>query len=196
MPTVPKAAAWLKLGDLLAAGDRKVRERLELALTDGALYVREHAQELFERGVTKPIPKLPLIALLDGLDAANRVALLDWKSPAHDVRAALGALRPRVKIDWAWMKPFEEEELDDISTERLLHAVAAHVPPKIALVNLHTGSDELAIAFVEASRVRQIVAAMKAVGHPPRSAVPVRAQFRIRGLRSTLHEGRLAKPTR
>lgn len=32
--------------------------------------------------------------------------------------------------------------------------------------------------------------------HPPRSAVPVRAQFRVRRLRSTLHERCLANRTR
>jgi hypothetical protein len=159
-------AKWLRLAELLAAGDDALRERLALAVTDPALYVQTHARELEERGVTKPIARLPLIALLDGLDAAKRVALLDWKSPAEDVQDELRALRPRVKIDWAWMKGFEEDELDDISTTRLLQAVAAHAPPKIALVNLDTSSDQLAIAFVETSRVRPIITAMKAVGHP------------------------------
>ncbi len=59
--------AFRELAELLAPGVRAVAERVALAVEDPAAYVKKHARELGERGVTKPIPRLPLVALLDGI---------------------------------------------------------------------------------------------------------------------------------
>lgn len=162
----------LALGDLLSDGDALLRARLELVSRDPKRYVHEHARELGQRGVTKPIPRLPLIALLDGLDEAKRVALIDWKSPAEDVEHGLKGIRPRMPFDWKWTKAFDEDDLDDISTERVLRAAAAHAPPEKALINLDTTSDQFAIVVVDARHTRRIVGAMRSLGHPAAVITP------------------------
>ena len=69
--------------------------------------------------------------------------------------------------------------------ERVRAATEAVDEVEVRLVQVQTMREARDLAFVGSPTVRS-----------PRSAVPVRVQFRIRGLRSTLHERRLANRTR
>lgn len=160
-----RATQWRKIVDLLAVGDRVLGERIGDALSDPKAFVARHAKALALRGVSKPTPRLPLLVLLDGLEAKKRVALIDWKSPAEDVVFALSRLRSPVKVDGRWMKAFDEDALDDLSTERVLQAIAAQIEPTATMVNLDTESDQFAIVLVERSHARALLAATSAVGH-------------------------------
>lgn len=168
-PPPSKGALVVKAAETLAPEAIKVRARVRLAVEDPKQYVKAHAKELALRGVKAPVPKLPFLALLDGLDADARVALLDHKAPAEDVVARLRKLKAPAKLDFSWADSLDYESLEDLPTERFIEAVAARVEPLgVVLLNLDTGSDQLAIGMVHRSRVNITLAAMKAAGHPAR----------------------------
>lgn len=172
MANEPSSAAWDRFVDALACS-RRVRAAVARAIGDPAEYVRTHAKALSERGVRRPVPELPFLALLDALDAEGRVALLDHRAAPEDVVAALRALQPKRKLGWAWLKAHDEEALDDLGIERFVAAIAAQsVPPELALVNLDTRSDQLALVFVEADAVAALLAAAKAAHHPAARVAP------------------------
>ncbi|MFO0551196.1 MAG: hypothetical protein U0271_22595 [Polyangiaceae bacterium] len=168
--------AWLRLADALGASPA-VRAAVSEAVEEPAAYMREHASTLRERGLegpTLPAPsELPFLALLDALDAEDRVALLDHRSAAEDVLDALRGLKPKRKLTWAWVKRHDEDALDDVGVERLLAAVAAEaLPAELALANLDTRSDQLAVVIVEQPRISELIAAAKAVRHPAKRITP------------------------
>ena len=156
----------------LLAGDQALAKRVALALSDPKAFVARHAKTLAARGVSKPVPRLPLLVVLDGLEARKRVALIDWKTRAEDVVFALSRLRAPVKIDGGWMDAFDEDALDDLSTERVLQAIAAQLAPAVTMVNLDTESDQLAIVLVESADARAVLAGMRAVGHAAAAVKP------------------------
>jgi len=176
MPSHPSASSstiekWTAAARLLAPGNASVVNSIRLALQRPDEYVKTHARDLMDRGVTKPIPRLPLIALLDALDAAKVIALIDWKASTEDTVFLLRKLK--TKLSWTWMKPYDEDDLDDLSMDRFLSAIAAEADPKgLALVNIDTSSDQYAIALLERSRASEIAKAMKAVGHRAEVIVP------------------------
>lgn len=164
--------AWTRLVAALD-GSRAVRAAVAQAVDDPVAYVRAHVETLRERGVTAPIPELPLLALLDALDAEGRVALLDHRTASEDVVASLRGLKPRRKLAWAWLKAHDEDALDDLGLERLLAAIAAEaLPPELALVNLDTRSDQMAILIVDAESAAELLAAAKGVRHPAKRVAP------------------------
>lgn len=122
---------------------------------------------------TAPIPELPFLALLDALDAEGRVALLDHRIGSGEGVAALRALKPKRKLAWAWLKGHDEDALDDLELERLLAAVAAEaLPPELALVNLDTRSDQMAIVVVDADGVSELLSAARGIRHPAKRVTP------------------------
>jgi len=157
-------AKWTAVAKLLAPKDVSIVKSVRLAIERPDEYVKTHARDLADRGVTKPIPELPSLALLDALDAARLVALIDWKSATEDVVFLLRKLKTNKNLSWAWMKPYDEDDLDDLSLDRLLKAIASEADRNFALVNIDTSSDQYAIAIVERARASQIVKAMNAVG--------------------------------
>ncbi|MBK8996837.1 MAG: hypothetical protein IPM35_13960 [Myxococcales bacterium] len=169
-PPVPsKGELVVKAAETLAPEATKVRARVRLAVEDPKKYAKTHAKELARRGVTAPVPKLPFLALIDGLAAEARVALLDPKAPAAVVIAELRKLRAPSKLDFSWADSLDYETLNDLPTERVIEAVAARVEALgVVLLNLDAGSDQLAIGTVHRSRVNITLAAMKAAGHPAR----------------------------
>lgn len=168
-PAPSKSELVLKAAETLAPEATRVGARVRLAIEDPKQYLKTHGKQLALRGVTAPTPKLPFIALLDGLDADGRIALLDGKAPAEDVVARLRKLKSPVRADFSWADSLDYESLDELTTERVIEAVAARVePPGIVLLNLDTGSDQYAIVMVHRSRVNITLAAMKAAGHPAR----------------------------
>lgn len=159
---------FLTAAELLAPADKDLVDRLTLAIDEPEQYLKVYREELAQRAVSTPVPRLALIALLDGLAAREQVALIDWKTPAEDVVDALKNIRGAPEIDWAWVRAFDEDELDDLSTERFLSAVAAEVESQkrgISLVNLDTGSDQFAIVLVTTDKANAVLAAMKATRH-------------------------------
>ena len=103
MAKAPTNDEWTRLVAAVS-GSRAVRAAVAQAVDDPTAYVRAHAETLHQRGVTAPIPELPFLALLDALDAEGRVALLDHRSASEDVVATLRALKPRLKLAWAWLE--------------------------------------------------------------------------------------------
>jgi hypothetical protein len=167
------AEKWLEAARALAPGDASVARVVRLAIEDPDQYMKTHVRDLRDRGVTKPIPTLPLIALLDALDDAKLVALIDCKSATDDVVFLMrGVTAKKKRLSWAWMKPYDEDDLDDLSMDRLLEAVASEANTHgLALVNIDAGSDQYAITIVERARTAKILKAMKAVGHPAKIIV-------------------------
>lgn len=172
MSKAPTKDEWTRLVAALG-GSRAVRAAVAQAVDDPAAYVRAHAETLHQRGVTAPIPELPFLALLDALDAEGRVALLDHRSASEDVVAALRASKPRRKLAWVWLEAHDEDALDDLGLERLLAAIAAEaLPAELALVNLDTRSDQMAIVIVDADSVVELLAAAKGVRYPAKRVAP------------------------
>lgn len=169
-PRVPsKGELLVKAAETLAPEATKVRARVRLALEDPEKYAKAHAKELALRGVTVSGPKLPFLALIDGLAADARVALLAPKARPVDVIAKLRKLAAPAKLDFAWADSLDYEALNDLPTERFIEAVAARLEPLgVVLLYLDTGSDQWAIGTVHRSRVNLTLAALKAAGHPAR----------------------------
>lgn len=148
-----------RLVSKLAPDDAKAAARVALADDDASAYVAKHAKQLAERGITKPVPRLPFVALLDALEAGKRVALIDHRAAPADVVRALGTLKaPKATAGWAQ----HIVKNDDLDVETVLAAAAAAWEPKgIVLVNLDTTSDQLAIAAVPRDALAGIQEAAK-----------------------------------
>src|SRR5690349_5375866 len=99
-------AAPIALAKLIAPNAAAVARAVELACTDPASYVKQHAAALRERGITKPSAGLPWIALVDALLAAKHLVNIDWKCTAEDLTWSLGRLAtlPKRRSRWRWLE--------------------------------------------------------------------------------------------
>lgn len=164
-----KSALIIKAAETLAPGAMKVSARVRLAVENPTGYVTRHRPELAKRGVTAPTPRLPFFALLDGLDADGRVALVEGNASAKEVLLRVRKLKAPNKLDFRWADSLDFTSLENVTAERFLQAIAARAEPAgVVFLSLDTGTDQHAVVMVDRSRVNITLAAMKAAGYPAR----------------------------
>jgi hypothetical protein len=152
-----------QLVSVLAPGDTKAAARVTLAEEKPDAYVAKYTKDLAERGITKPVPNLAFVALLDALAAGKRVALIDHRAAPEDVLFALKPLKAPAKPTPGWARGIDPD--DDRDPETVIAAAAHGYEARgVALLNLDTTSDQLAIVAVASDAVAAVKSAAKAAG--------------------------------
>ncbi len=149
-----------------AADVATVRDAVVLATTDPLRYVAIHAAACAERGITRPIKGLHVVALLDALPK-DALLTFDWKESMEEVLpmlARLLAAGPKLSFD---LTPWRAKsaEWDRRSRTKALKEIAAAIP-EVALVEVKTDSDSYAFVAIPANE-RKRVAAWKKKAHLP-----------------------------
>ncbi|MFJ5846760.1 DUF6630 family protein [Streptomyces sp. NPDC092903] len=151
---------------LLAPAHEAVAARVLHAHDDPAGYVREHAEELADRGIEGPVPGLAWIALVDALAGHRLLAELDWKEDSQEVRSQLRGLASRPSVD-----PWVLVEADDmrLPTHEFLEACGrCFRDVGAALAVLDIESDCYPVVCLRAARVEELTALAARAGFTAR----------------------------
>lgn len=175
---------WTAVVEIVAPRDKGVATRVALAESDPAAYVKKHAKELRARGITKPVQRLPLVALLDGLEVIKRVALVDHRAAPEDVAWLLLGLRGTPKLPMACAKGIDDD--DERPVDEILSVAAAAAKAKgLALVNMDTESDQYAIVVVPKDAAARLARAISLAGGRGAVITVKRAPDRTKGKKKT-----------
>lgn len=161
---------------LLAPGDANISQEVTLAITDAGRYIERFAKRLAERGIDKPSDKLPIIALLDALIAADRLAAIDHNFAAEDVQWNVARVVKGVGLDsdtlFAW---YDEDKLASYSTEATLKKIGqAFAAYGHALVSIDHGADEHPVTVIPFDRVDELKPLVQSFGAKLRSWSPTK----------------------
>jgi hypothetical protein len=148
-----------ELVEKLAPNDLSLLDEVRLAVDDPADYVRRFRERLALRGISKPEPGLPWIALVDGLAERSRVVEFDWKEDPGAIMDGLDDILGEDSLDWDSIITEDEEELP---CEEFLQLVGRRLRERgLALVCIDIQSDcypVLAVPIERLGRVQQLSA--------------------------------------
>lgn len=132
-------------------------------------YVRDHARELKQRGVSSARAVAPetlvWIALVDAMRRDRRAAEIDWRSPPDEVSSELEALRSAIpRAAWRTVAP---AIADQVATEDFLRALARAVTdadPGMVLATLDKAADTAVVVPMKAAELPQAAKLIRAAG--------------------------------
>ncbi|MDO6819034.1 DUF6630 family protein [Zobellia sp. 1_MG-2023] len=113
-----KISSLLDLAELLTE-DTSLISEVQLAENQPLNYLSQFANVLQERGIDKPVPELPWLAMVDGLARRDLLIELDWKDdPEELVSTALQLLRGHTDYDsiskqLLIIEPFIDEDVEE-----------------------------------------------------------------------------------
>lgn len=138
----------LLLARQLLPEDPAYEVEVRLALEDCAGYVERFREQLQGRGITKPEPGLPWIALVDGLWSRKKLVEIDWREAPEEIIEQLDPLldeygsRPN---RWEWAD--QEEDWD---TEAFLLEIGRTIAADgLALACIDIESDSYPLLIVK-----------------------------------------------
>jgi hypothetical protein len=155
-------SSLLAVGAAIAPHARSLAAGVTLASDDPTRYLQKHAERAKRRGMTKPTPMLPWIALFDELCDAGAGVEIDWRAAPAELSEALRRLRGLPKDALAWMD--EDDDLDERKTQALVEAAGAHLAGAVRLAVMDMKSDSYALVLVPADRADELVRGAKAAG--------------------------------
>lgn len=150
-----------RLARALLPSDPSLAERVRLARSDAAEYVRVHAKELRLRGITKATDtnELQLIALLDGLIAANALEEIDWREDPSAAFEFVQKLRilPEGTRAVRDVHPLETEPDEESPVSAFLTTVARELSSAgLSLLAIDAGTDSHPILCVDAEKTAEL----------------------------------------
>ncbi len=152
-------AKYYELVEELAPDDPSLLDEVRLAVDDPADYVRRFRERLALRGIRKPEPGLPWIALVDGLEERQRLAEFDWKEDPVAIMDGLDDILGEDSLDWDSILAEDEEKLP---CHEFLPLVGRRLRERgLALVCVDIQSDcypVLAVPIGRLERVRRLAA--------------------------------------
>ncbi|NUT92854.1 MAG: hypothetical protein HOY78_12615 [Saccharothrix sp.] len=153
--------ALVAVAALLAPDTPQVAARVSAAHRDPDAYLREHADQLDERGIDEPVEELAWIALVDALADHGLLAEVDWKESPDEIAGQLRALRSAPEAEELWTSlargESETHEFLEAAGERL-HGTGT------ALAVLDIESDCYPLVLLPAERADDLVALAAASG--------------------------------
>ena len=171
-PTAPKPSAkvtrrrsvLLALAKALGgAKGARIGSAAVLAVDDPAAFLKRTKHELFEDWDADDTEELPWLALIEELDAAGRLAEVDWKEAGSEILAWLRKIGgPPARRALAAL---DEPGLDDRRTDEALALFGKTLGAAgLALLVLDKSSDSFPLAIVPAGDVVGLVALGRAAG--------------------------------
>jgi hypothetical protein len=155
-----RRAQLLELARFLTPRSEPIAEMIRLAFDEPLTYVTKHGEErsLDEDDASDPLA-LAWTALLDGLEAADRVGDIDWKTECDTLMWVLDRIAG--DIDWSWTSPLD---LDDVSTLEFLELTGRHLAARgRLLVSLETGTDHYALVTIDKQDSKELTRLLRSV---------------------------------
>ncbi|MBT9188733.1 DUF6630 family protein [Zobellia russellii] len=113
-----KISSLLDLAELLTE-DTSLISEVQLAENQPLNYLSQFTNVLQERGIDKPVPELPWLAMVDGLARRDLLIELDWKDdPEELVSTALQLFKGHTDYDsiskqLLKIEPFIDEDIEE-----------------------------------------------------------------------------------
>jgi hypothetical protein len=146
----------ITLAGQLMADDPSLAEEVRLAVASPAAYLDRFKDRLSDRGITKTVPDLPWIALVNGLEDRDRLHELDWKEAPEDVTWKIDKLLPEqlhASDRWAWT---ETPEWEEKLPHDLLPAIAARFAEQgLTVVTIDIDSDSYPMTLLPVGQVAE-----------------------------------------
>lgn len=156
-------AKLYELVETLAPDDPTLLEEVRLAVDDPAGYVRRFRERLTLRGISKPEPGLPWIALVDGLAERGRLVEFDWREDPGAIMDGLDDVLGEDSLDWDSIITEDEKELP---CDDFLHLVGRRLRDRrLALVCIDIQADCYPVLAVPIERLEKVQRLALATGY-------------------------------
>jgi hypothetical protein len=111
-------------------------------------------KRLSYRGIRKPEPNLPWIALVDGLAERGRLDEIDWRGTWDEVQSAMEVITRR-KEDWTWLA---EPQWDDKAPHEVFPEIEQRLSKLgLALMVIDIGADSYPLIVLPVDRVDEAI---------------------------------------